>query len=150
MGQEQVSAVRWALAVAGLGLAIDQAAKAILPTIAHPMFDPQINPDLALGWAGGSSGLLSLAMIVVLVVVVGAGVVGFRRARWPAWPVALVASGAASNLIDRLLHDGVRDAMVVGPVVANVADILLLIGVISWVATAHPPMKGNRHERQTA
>jgi lipoprotein signal peptidase len=51
----------------------------------------------------------------------------------PVWPAALVVGGAISNLIDRLLIGGVHDFLAIGPVVLNVADMAVFVGLVTLV-----------------
>ena len=136
-----------------LGLAcvgVDQAANALAYRVDHPVIDPQLNSDLALGWASASSVLLCLLMAAVLGAVVIIGRWGVRDGRWPAWPVALVVAGSASNLVDRVIFGAVRDAIDIGHVVANLADGYLLVGVIAWVLTGIHSETEKRHEPEPA
>ncbi len=57
-----------------------------------------------------------------------------RTGRLPAWPVALTVAGAVSNLVDRAVLGSVRDFLVVGSVVINVADVAVIIGLVTAVA----------------
>lgn len=57
----------------------------------------------------------------------------FRRARAQPelWPIWLIGSGALSNFIDRIFRHGVVDYFLVpGGGVINLADILIIIGVL--------------------
>ncbi len=92
--------------------------------------EPVVNPDLALGLAGGPSSAESLLGVATLVL---AGLVLRRRlltGRIGVLPAALVIGGSMGNLLDRAVYGSVRD-FIAGPgMVFNVADVALLAGVL--------------------
>jgi lipoprotein signal peptidase len=53
-----------------------------------------------------------------------------RRAGVPAWALAAALAGAASNLVDRAVLGAVRDWLIVGPIVINVADVAVIVGLL--------------------
>jgi len=122
---------RLALASAMVAMS-DQASK----TLAHAglpgsgWVDPVVNPELALGLAGGAPSDELLLGVVVLVLV---GLVLRRRlmgGRIGLLPAALIIGGSLGNLLDRALSGGVRD-FIAGPgMVFNVADVALLVGLL--------------------
>ena len=87
------------------------------------------NEGLAFGFLGDSSqGLVLLATLVALTFVVGWFILNAER-RWAAAAVGLLAGGAAGNLIDRLLREGVVDFIDFPAWPSfNVADIAITLG----------------------
>jgi signal peptidase II len=115
-------------AVAGVDLLSKAVAQRRLPT-------PSVltNDELSLGVAGGTTAVLVLLMAlgVGVAAVVSCRAIAARRVPW--WPVALVLGGAVGNLVDRALHGSVRDFIPAGPVMLNVADIAVLVGMVAAV-----------------
>lgn len=132
--------------VALLGLIIDRVSKILALTYISPtnaqVVIPHLlslrllrNPGATLGFASGSTWIISVLAIVACIVLVILAV----RSTSLAWVVTLsmAFSGAAGNLIDRVIYaDGFLNGKVVdfldyGWSVGNVADILLMVaGVI--------------------
>ena len=57
------------------------------------------------------------------------------------FPSVLVA-GAVANAVDRAVSGGVHDWFRTGPIVINVADVLIVVGLIWYVVASsreHPP-----------
>jgi lipoprotein signal peptidase len=104
------------------------------------------NPDFALG-LGTAPRLVMIALIAALIVVVAQRlVVAAERGRVPALAAGLVIGGAVGNLIDRVLFGAVHDFVAIGPIVANLADVAVLVGVL-WCATSvhfHPHGAGGQ------
>src|SRR5687768_8824587 len=90
---------------------------------------PLHNPELSLGLAGGPPAVLVLAMAAGLVWAVVQGLRWHAAGRLPGWALAAVVGGSAANLLDRAALGAVRDFLVVGPVVVNLADAAVLAGV---------------------
>ena len=107
----------------------DQATKwlAHSPAGAHlPFVEPASNARLSLGLLGGDPvvlGILSAAGLIVAAVLLA-------RRPTPAWATAAVLGGAASNLADRVVLGSVRDFMALPVVVANVADLAVIAGLV--------------------
>jgi len=86
-----------------------------------------INKGLALGMLGDHEFLmyLFLPLVIILIFILW---VKFRHFRIP---LALIYAGAVSNLIDRLLYNGVIDYIEVWIFpVFNIADIMIVAGVV--------------------
>ncbi|KQZ88562.1 hypothetical protein ASD62_03780 [Phycicoccus sp. Root563] len=115
-------------AVAGMDLLTKAVAQRRLPT-------PSVltNDELSLGVAGGAAAVLVLLMAlgVGVAAVVSCRAIAAGRVSW--WPVALVLGGAGGNLVDRALNGSVRDFIPAGPVVLNVADIAVVVGMVAAV-----------------
>jgi hypothetical protein len=75
------------------------------------------------------------------------------RAGVPSWATGLILGGAAAgNLLDRAIFGSVRDFLLTGPVVINLADVAVLLGLTvaygSWATgTLHPLAARRRHTR---
>jgi signal peptidase II len=101
------------------------------------------NEGLAFGFLGDSSqGLVLIATLLALTFVIGWFVLNKER-RWAAAAVGLLAGGAAGNLIDRLLREGVVDFIDFPAWPSfNVADIAITLGAgllaISALSTHDP------------
>jgi lipoprotein signal peptidase len=131
------------LAIALAVLVADLASKTAAQTglLAAPWIEASANPDLALGVASASAGMeLALGLLTLLV-----GVVALRRRQ--SGPLATVAAafvigGTLGNLADRLLRGVVRD-FIVGPfIVFNVADVALILGIVTLLARAGAASSG--------
>jgi signal peptidase II len=132
----------WGLAVAlcGLVLIVDQAAKAIVESELVPGEQVDVlgplgltlahNQGVAFGLASGSDAPLIVFAVLAL------GFVGFLLARNPTTPgmwiaAGLVAGGAVGNLIDRLRAGEVTDYIEIGSWPPfNVADMAITAGVL--------------------
>ena len=117
-------------------VALDQASKALAGQglIQAAWIVPGMNPDLALGVAGGPTAAELLAATIALAL---ATVVLRRRPSGPlaALAVGLVVGGSLGNLIDRIALGGVRDFIVGPKVLFNFADVALLLGLAVFLAT---------------
>ena len=95
------------------------------------------NDAYALGVVGGARWLLALVSFAAL-----AMTARVLRTRVDDLALALIAAGAAGNLIDRIATGAVHDFIPCGPVVFNVADVALLAGialaVVKRVVSANP------------
>jgi lipoprotein signal peptidase len=143
-------AVRSAPLVAACVLAVDQATKAAAPLLAplgpHLVY-PASNAELSLGTVDTARWLEVAAMTVVLAALVALAPLLRHRARVPAWALSSTLAGAASNLADRALLGAVRDWLVLGPIVVNVADLAVLLGltrVLYTLASASPPGRAQK------
>lgn len=132
----------WGLAVAlcGLVLIVDQAAKAIVESKLVPGEQVDVigplgltlahNQGVAFGLASGSDAPLIVFAVLAL------GFVGFLLGRDPTTPgmwiaAGLVAGGAIGNLIDRLRAGEVTDYIEIGSWPPfNVADMAITAGVL--------------------
>ncbi|KQU68979.1 signal peptidase II [Phycicoccus sp. Root101] len=121
----------WRAALLGLSVAcLDLVSKAVAE---QHLSAPAVltNDDLSLGLAGGGQSVLVALMAGGIIV---AGVVSWRAMaarRVPWWPVALVLGGAVGNLVDRFLRGSVRDFIPAGPLVVNIADIAVFLGLVA-------------------
>jgi len=61
---------------------------------------------------------------------VGLTIIWLLRYGKPHWAVGLAIGGLVSNLIDRIIYNGVRDPIAYGPAWWNFADLAGLIGLI--------------------
>jgi signal peptidase II len=125
-------------------LVLDQVTKTLFSAgrAAAPVAVIPVRNDRAmLGVVGGGRTFLSLAMAALLV---GFGihlVRLVRGGRLAGWAAGLLIGGAAGNLVDRVLSGSVRDFLVVGNVVCNLADLAVLVGLVAFaVARKRPPV----------
>jgi signal peptidase II len=100
---------------------------------------PIRNPGLLSGvGAGGRFAVGTVA--VAMVIGFGAVIINrVRQGRLAAWAAGLLLGGAVANLVDRVALGCVRDFLVVGRMVVNLADIAILIGIAAymwWAAVA--------------
>lgn len=141
----RTAARAWALAIAlcGVVLAADQAAKAVVEdhivigeyvSVLGPLeLTLSHNNGVAFGLAGGAG------IKLILVTAAALGVIGFLFARNPLRPgmwvaVGLVAGGALGNLVDRIRADAVTDFIAVGSWPPfNLADVAITCGVLLLV-----------------
>jgi signal peptidase II len=131
---------RFAGALCGLVVVLDQAAKALIEDRLVPGQHVDVlgpigltlshNSGVAFGLAGGGGTRLVLLAAVALVVV------GFLFARNPTRPgmwvaVGLLAGGALGNLADRIRADAVTDYIAIGSwPYFNLADVSVTVGVL--------------------
>lgn len=88
------------------------------------------NPRYALGVLGGSVPAMVLGTIAVLGIFAVVIIPLAYRLGLPAWIPGLVLGGALSNMIDRVRFGAVRDFITTGVAIINVADLLVLAGVL--------------------
>lgn len=109
---------------------VDQGTKLWAGSNAAEGVDLLHNPRYALGVIGGSVPMLILGTVAVLAVF-GAVIVPLSyRVGLPAWIPGLVLGGALSNMIDRARFGGVRDFISTRWAIINVADLLVIAGVL--------------------
>jgi lipoprotein signal peptidase len=136
------------LVVAGVDLT-SKATAPLLADLAPRWVQPMTNSDLALGAATAAAPLLVLLMAagLLLALVVVAGLV--RRGRVSVTGGSLLLGGALGNLVDRAVTGAVHDFLVVGPVVINLADVAVLVGVLAvWRGLTRSPI--DRSSRSAA
>jgi len=140
---DQPSRTRQPVAAAGRSLAyavaavaaVDQLTK-VFATLIGPTagVEPTQNTALSLQTADPAGWLEVLLMAAGLVVVLVIVVPRVTGGRVPVWAAAGLIAGAASNLADRAVLGGVRDFLVIGPVVVNVADVAVVFGLAGCAA----------------
>jgi lipoprotein signal peptidase len=99
---------------------------------------PMRNTEFSLGLA--TAPWPAQVALMAVGVVVGAALLtlGVRRSVVPGWAAGLVIGGALSNLVDRTLLRSVRDFLAIGPVVLNVADLAVVLGLAAALVAARP------------
>lgn len=110
--------------ISGL-VALDQAVKQLSP-------NPYLNTagPFSLEWPG--SIMIAYATITVLALVWILATARDAHAR-AQWYMCAIAAGGLSNLIDRIMHRGVRDVIELGPLLTNLADIYILVGIFGFI-----------------
>jgi lipoprotein signal peptidase len=98
--------------------------------------EPGTNPGLSLGVASSSLLFTAGAAVAGVVVLTLATAWTLHHRPERAWLAGLALGGAASNLLDRALRCGVIDFIPLGVIVANLADVAVMVGLISMVAMA--------------
>lgn len=140
MNGAKARAWRFAGALCGLVVVLDQAAKALVERNLVPGEEVAVlgpieltlshNSGVAFGLASGGGTRLVLLTVLALVVI------GFLFWRDPARPgmwvaVGLLAGGALGNLADRVRADAVTDYVQIGSWPAfNLADVAVTAGVV--------------------
>jgi signal peptidase II len=116
-----------------LVVALDQATKALANGVGrnNSFVHPMRNSAYSLQIADAGRWTEVAVMVALLVVAVAVMSRLVTSGRIPAWATGLVVGGAAGNVVDRVLFGSVRDYLVVGPVVVNLADVAVLIGIAS-------------------
>jgi len=136
---------RWGATAIGVGavvIAVDLVSKGVCHALDLQVAEE--NDGYLLGLGGGDGRVLAVISIVALVPLV---LVIVRRLRplIHAWCTGLVVGGSVANAADRAVSGAVTDFIPVGPVVINLADVALLIGLLVATMTLH----GRRHRRST-
>ena len=104
--------------ISAAGLALDQGLK----YFGAGFLSYYVNNNFAWSWPVSNQIVVILTLPLVLILA------GFFYRRPPLW---LILAGAVSNLIDRLTRGGVVDYIwLPGGGVINLADILILIGIV--------------------
>ena len=106
--------------VAGVTLCVDWTSKI-------GAVDPQANDAYALGSLSGPGVLLALVSITLLAAI--AVYTGRRHQRYHASGVGMLVGGGLANALERLFSGAVTDFIVVGSVVANLADAAIVLGI---------------------
>jgi lipoprotein signal peptidase len=97
------------------------------------------NPDFSMGVASASRPVMVVLALGFLVAFGGWCVHLALSGRLSAWIAGLLIGGAIANLADRAAFGSVHDWLRLGHVDLNVADLLVLIGVIGWVLALSTP-----------
>jgi len=156
------------VALAAITLVLDQATKAwalagLDEGVRHPVLGDLLglqllfNPGAALGLATGTTWLLTVVAITVVVVIVRVA----RRLGSTGWTIALglLLGGALGNLVDRLIRDPgvfmghVVDFIAYGDLfVGNVADIAIVAaaGLLMLLSLLGVRLDGTRERREDA
>ncbi len=122
------SRISWAAILAGAVVVADQAAKALAARHQPPLH----NRALAFGIATGPTAVLAVCSILMLglfVIVIGRWAVQVGIS--PAFP-ALIVGGGIANTLDRVRLGAVRDFIATPWAVVNVADLVVLVGVLGF------------------
>jgi lipoprotein signal peptidase len=118
-------------AVVVLVAAADQATKSLATHGGRlPVVLPLLNPGLSLELVRAGRWPETLAMALGVVAAVALLLPRVRSGAVPALTAGLLLGGALSNLADRALFGAVRDFLVLGPVVANLADVAVVAGLV--------------------
>ena len=148
MESRRVPIMKAACAV-GLVVLVDQTAKSAAARAHAGMITPARNPGYALGVLGGPAPLLILGTVLVLGVFLA--VIG----RWavqvgisPLIP-AVIAGGMVANTIDRIRFGAVRDFLATGWLIIDVADLVVLGGIVALVAALGLRVRQLRLESHT-
>ena len=132
---------------------VDLASKAAAPALAE-------RTSLVVAPVGNSA--LSLQLVdlarwtevaVMAAVLLGLAVLGLRlvvRGLLPVWAAALVLGGSLGNLVDRAVLGAVRDFLLVGQVVLNLADVAVAAGLAVTVLCLWPRQAGDHPELRVA
>lgn len=156
------------VALAAVTLVLDQATKAwalagLDEGVRHPVLGDLLglqllfNPGAALGLATGTTWLLTVVAITVVVVIIRVS----RRLGSTGWTIALglLLGGALGNLVDRLIRDPgvfmghVVDFIAYGDLfVGNVADIAIVAaaGLLMLLSLLGVRLDGTRERREGA
>lgn len=95
-------------------------------------FDFHLNPHIAFSWPL-PEWVLYPAIIILLFIIVWLWLIAWRHKSMLIWPWGLVIIGAVSNLLDRILYQGVVDFInIEWFTVFNIADIYISLGV-AWI-----------------
>ena len=107
------------------------------------LITPRLNEELALGvTSGGTNPLVLVGMASVAVAVFVHAARLWRRGSLATIGLASLVAGAVANAVDRAVSGGVHDWFRTGPIVINVADVLIVVGLIWYVVASsreHPP-----------
>ena len=144
--------VVWAVLAAGLDLGSKWAASVLH---AHGTLPGLIvrteNPAFSMGVASASRPVMILLSLGFLLAFGGWCVHLALAGRLAAWIPGLLIGGGLANLADRVVFGAVHDWLRIGPINYNIADFLVLAGVIGWVLVltvrrarqvADPPVRG--------
>jgi lipoprotein signal peptidase len=120
---------------AALTAVVDLTSKAAVALLAgghrHGLLLPLDNPRFTLGVLGFGHlmmvGLMSVGILAVLVL----GLPNIATGRVDPRAVGLVVGGAAANTLDRAINGAVHDFLIVGPIIVNLADLAVLVG-LTW------------------
>jgi lipoprotein signal peptidase len=128
------SRTRRVIGVASVGVLVaDQASKALAGLVTTRYR----NPDFALGLGTAPRAVMVVTITAVTLLAARRLVGAAERGRIAAVAAALIIGGAVGNLLDRVLFGAVHDFLALGPIVANVADIAVLVGVVGCARSVH-------------
>lgn len=127
----------WVAAFVGMDLGSKWLANLIAGDTDRWIITPRVNDELALGVASGQTHPMLLVVIAAVALsVFGHAIQLYLRGAFPAMGLASLLAGAAANAIDRLLTGGVHDWLRTGPIVINIADVLIVIGLVWYVVAS--------------
>lgn len=91
---------------------------------------PMDNPRFALGVAAAHPKVMVTMMTIGIILALAIAIQLVHQERVPPTVAGLAIGGAVANTADRLLHGSVQDFLVLGPIVINLADLAVLVGVL--------------------
>ena len=122
------------MVVGALVVIVDQVTKSLAarPWVRDevPFVEPVANHALSLQVANAGRWSEVLLMAVVFVGAAALLTKLYRRGTVGAGGAGLVLGGALGNIVDRTVVGFVRDFLAVGPVVVNLADVAVLLGLV--------------------
>ena len=145
---------RLGTAIGGITLLVliaDHASKAAAYTWATPHTEvdvgfagvvrPLNNHDFGLELFGAARAQALLLVASVLVIATALAVHAVSKGQISPTVVGIGTGGALANAIDRAIGGGVADFLVIGPVVANVADMAVLFCVVTVLRNTLPGLR---------
>lgn len=93
------------------------------------LLHPMTNPEFSLGVAGTHPTLMVMVMVIGIVSAAALSLRLLGHQRITPLAAGLALGGGVANTADRLLNGAVRDFLITGPVVINLADLAVLIGL---------------------
>jgi signal peptidase II len=132
--QEQV-ALAVAVAIAAVDLGTKAAAINLSAVLGSPAVVPVQNGSFTLGIGGSDHNFLLLSLVSASVLG-GAGWLYrplLRQGTIRPVSAGMILGGAVGNLVDRLVHGAVTDFLWLPWVIANLADVAVLIGLLILV-----------------
>jgi len=128
---------RWVIVCEGVVLA-DLATKELsLMTRLSGDIAPMENPDYMLGiLSPGDNWPLQLLAVAAVACLLIHAVRLTLKGTLPTWVTAVIVGGGIANFIDRWDRGAVLDWLVVGPLIINLADIAIAIGLVYYLIVA--------------
>jgi lipoprotein signal peptidase len=120
-------------------LVLDQGLKGVAVRVgldsAPAWFSPVRNTQLTLGIGSGPPLLLAAIALMVTALFCGYLRPLALSGAIPAWIPGVLAGGAASNLVDRVLRGAIQDWLVTPWAVVNLADLAVVVGIVALVVS---------------